>query len=275
MTVESLTVDGIDLSSRCFMLGDSSGIMGTPPLRGENITIPARHGELQRPNKMYDASELVLNLSVAGSLADGSIPIGSDPVKEFFKRRDELVSIFHKPTVTLVHTLPDGSQRKALCEISNVMPWNRPAYSDSADVSVSLKVLGAFWQDVSPVTQTFTVSSGNPVALTAFQGATAPMTDLTLVFGAGSNPTLAQSTTFFTYGEVITAGRQLQVNCSDGTLGIGTGSAWTPSLSKISYDPGPPYFILDPKFPMSVILNNTHGGSMTCTISGYRKYLTS
>ncbi len=273
--IESLSVNGVQLDSRCFMLRDSSGIMNSPGIRGSNITIPGRHGDLVRPNKRFDAAELVLNLTVVGALSNGSVPVGSDPQLEFFKRRDELVSLFHAPTVVLVHTLPDGSMRRAVCEVSDVLTWDRPAYSDSADVSIQLRVVGAFWQDVNPVSQTFTVVSGTTVSLTQFAGATAPMTDLTLTFGAGNNPTLAQGSRYFTYGQVISSGRQLQVNCSDWTLGIGTGSAWTPDMKFISYDPGPTWFVLDPNLSNSVSLTHTGGGSMSCTISGYRKYLTS
>lgn len=273
--IESLSVNGFALDSRCFMLSDSSGIMNTPPIRGENIVIPGRNGELVRPNKRFDASELVLNLSVAGSLPDGSVPSGSDPTREFFKRRDELVGLFYSPTVVLVHTLPDGSQRRAVCEVRDVLQWSRPAYSDSADVSVSLRVVGAFWQDVNPVSQTFTVTTGTTVSLTQFAGATAPMTDLTLVFGSGGNPTLSQGTRFFQYGQVINSGRQLQVNCSDWTLGIGTGSSWDPNVAFVNYNPGPSWFLLDPNESLSVTLVHTLGGSMSCTVSGYRKYLTS
>ncbi|RTL65903.1 MAG: hypothetical protein EKK42_20370 [Pseudonocardiaceae bacterium] len=272
---ESLSVNGVQLDSRCYSLSDISGIMGSPARRGENIVIPGRDGELVRPNKRYDASDLVLKLSVSGSLADGSIPSGSDPEREFFKRRDELTSLFNASTVVLVHTLPDGSQRQAVCEVRDVIPWERVKAAPSADASVALRVVGAFWSDVTPVSQTFTVASGTSVNLTNFAGATAPMSDLVLTFGAGNNPTLSQGNRFFKYGAVISSGRQLQVNCADWSLGIGTGTAWSPNRAVIEYNPGPNYFTLDPSVSLSVSLVHTGGGSMSCTISGYRKYLTS
>lgn len=270
---EALTLNGVSLASLAYMLPDISGIMSTPARRGENVTVPGRHGAIRNRNKRFDPGELVLPLWILGCEEDGSIPGGSTAAEEFFKRRDELLRLLYSDPLILEYTRPDGLAVQASVEMAaDPVDFTRVAAQPIGKIAVALSVTGAFWSDSATVTQTVTGTSGVVQALTAFEGATAPMADLVLTFGPCNNPSLTAGNRYVTYNEVISSGRQLVINTSNWTVSPGTGSAWSPDPRLVEFGPGPTWFELSPTAE-SVTFTHTGGGSATCSIAGHRKYL--
>lgn len=272
---ESLTLNGVAVDTYAFMAPDLTGLMTGPSRRGENITVPGRHGAVVTPRKRFESNDLVLPLWINGCLPDGSIPSGSTEQIELFKRRDELLRLLYADPLRVAFTRPDGNEVAAVCEVSDVLDFTRQRMEPMAQVSVALNVPGAFWSDAATQTQTVTGTTGAVQALSAFAAATAPMQDLTITFvGPISNPTLTHGNRYVTYNGAISAGRQLVISTSNWTVSPGTGAAWTPDIRQISFGPGPEWFALDPTLaPFQVALTHTGGGSATCSISGRRCYL--
>lgn len=270
---EAFTVNGVSLDSYAYMLTDISGTMSTAPRRGTNVTVPGRHGVIRTP-KRFDPAEIVLPMWVNGALPDGSVPPGSSMAKEFFKRRDELLNILQAPQLLLEYTRPDGTSRSAYAECTEVLDFARIGAGPEAKVSVALKLYEGFWFDTLAVSQIITGTTGTVQALTAFTGATAPMSDLTLTFGVCNNPQVNVGDSFVKYNGVISSGRQLVINAGNWTVNSGTGAAWSPDLRQIEFGPGPRWFELDPTVsPFEAEFVHTGGSSATVTINGRRRYL--
>ena len=281
MTTEKLTVNGVDLSIYCYPVTTYSGLLTSPRRKSGNLPVAGRHGTLRVPRKRYDEAQVVLPMTVAGATAAGLVPSGSTEQQEFYKRTDELLRLFHAELVTLDHTLPDGSVRRAVGEVTDVMDFTRLPLGQAARVSVALTVPGAFWSDLTAVTVgPVALTTGATASLTAFVGATAPMDDLVITFGPGANPTLAQPLTgaFVAYDGVIASGRTLTVNTEtwEVTGSIDAGGTWSPSITAVRFGPEAKFFWLTPPHDGSapvVSLAHTAGGSMAVTVSGKRRYL--
>lgn len=273
MTAEALTLNGVSLASLAYMTTDISSLLTAPARRGDNVVVPGRHGAIPSTRKRFTENEFVLPLWIVGALADGSIPAGSTDREELFKRRDELLRLLYANPLVVAYTRPTGLAVQATCEVVDVLDFTRVAAEPFAKVTVAVRNPGAFWFESSSQTATITGATGTSSTLSAFATATAPMENLTITFGPCSNPTITQGSTSFTYNGVISAGRQLVVNTAAWTLGIGTGSAWTPSYASVAYAPGPVWFSLNPAQSLSVGFAHTGGGSATVTIAGPRAYL--
>jgi hypothetical protein len=270
---EAFTINGVSLDTYAYMLTDISGIMSTAPRRGSNVTVPGRHGAIRTP-KRYDPAELVLPMWVVGALPDGSVPTDSTAAKEFFKRRDELLLILNSGTLLLEYTRPDGTSRSAYAELVETLEFARIGAGPEAKVSAALSLFEGFWFDTLAVSQEVTGATGTIQALTAFEGATAPMTDLTLTFGPANNPQINVGDGYVKYNGVISSGRQLVINAGNWTVNSGTGAAWSPDLRQVEFSPGPRWFELDPTVsPFEVEFVHTGGSSATCIINGRRRYL--
>lgn len=270
---EQITVNGIDLASYAVMLPSMSGMMTTPARRGENIAVPGRHGRVAVRRKRYEQGEFVLNLWVLGCLPDGSIPASSNALRQFELRRDELLRAFHADTVTVDVTPDSGVTRRALCEVADVMDFTRVGVEPIARVSVALTIPGAFWTELTTRTHAASLSNAGATSATPFAGATAPMDELIITFGAGSNPELSQGSTYFAYDGVIPAGAGgLVVNTATWTATLNGAPA---DMSKIRHGGAPRFFEVYPQDPAPVFsLAHTGGGSMSVTVEGKRKFLT-
>lgn len=272
INTEAVTVNGVSLDSYCYMLTDMSGLMSTPSKRGVNVTVPGRHGTIRVPRKRYEENDLILKMWVLGANPDGTIPAGSTELREFIKRRDELLRLFWAETCTIAYTRPDGTTVQCTCEVEDVVDFSRQWADPMASVSIALKMPGAFWEDATPVNQTIT--TGPAVDLTVFASATAPMQELTLTFGPSNNPMLTHGQRYVKYNGVIAAGRQLELNTANWQVSSGTGTPWTPDLRQIEFGPGPTWFELDPMTtPFQATLTHTTGSAASVTVSGRRKYL--
>jgi hypothetical protein len=273
VNTEAVTVNGVSLDSYCYMLTDMSGLMSTPSKRGVNVTVPGRHGTIRVPRKRYEENDLILKMWVVGANPDGTVPEGSTELKEFVKRRDELLRLFWAETCTIAYTRPDGTTIQCTCEVEDVVDFSRQWADPMASVSVALKNPGAFWEDATTYTQTIT--SGAAVDLTAFAAATAPMSELTITYtGTVNNPTLTHGNQYVTWNGVISAGRQLVINTANWTVGPGTGTAWTPDVRQVSFGQPGRWLELDPTVtPFQVQLSHTGSGTVSCVLAGKRKFL--
>jgi hypothetical protein len=134
----------------------------------------------------------------------------------------------------------------------------------------------AHWTDTDSVsTGAVPLLSGDVLPLTVFDGATAPCTDLQVIFGEGNNPRLTTSYNHLGWNGVINPGRELGIDVTTGTTHQAGGAVWTPGYDGLTYSPGPRLFEVDPTEPLSAVLTHTTGGSMTVEVSGKRRYRTS
>jgi hypothetical protein len=273
--LEGLTANGVDLASLCYMTPDISELLTVPNRRGDNAVVPGRHGAIKTTNKRFDVGELVLPMWIAGCTSYGTIPFASTERREFFKRRDELLRIFYSDDVTLRFTRPDGFATEAVCEVSDVIDFTRVGKEPLAKISIALNVLGAFWRDVDPVSQTITGATGTIVTLDQFAAATAPMADLQLTFtGPINNPRLTIGDHWLQYNGVVATGRELVLDSGTWSATAGFGLEWQPDVRQVFRQPGPAWFELDPTIsPFQIRLDHTGGGVATCEIAGRRAYL--
>lgn len=274
-TTEGLTANGVDLASLCYMTTNISELLTVPNRRGENAVVPGRHGAIRTRNKKFDTGELVLPMWIVGCTSYGAIPFGTTDRELFFTRRDELLRIFYADEVALRFTRSGGLVTEAICEVSDVIDFTRIGREPLARINVALRVLGAFWRDVDPVSQTITGPTGTTATLTAFQGATAPMADLQIKFtGPVNNPKLTHGDKWVEYNGVITAGRELVLDAGFWSATPGTGTEWQPDLRQVFREPGPAWLELDPsENPFEIRFDHTGGGSATVEIAGRRAYL--
>jgi hypothetical protein len=172
------------------------------------------------------------------------------------------------------HVRPDGTRRAVGRLIGSIAVARERTAPVLGRWKAVVKIPGAFWSAVDPVTISGTVSNGGTIPLGGLGAGNAPITDAVVTFGPGSNPSLVQSGTFLAYDGVISSGRQVTVDSGLRELGIGSGSAWTPSEASIRFGPSPRWLDLDPTAG-ALTLNHTGGGTMFCQVTGRPKYKTS
>lgn len=275
---ETWTVNGVDLHSLAWRIEKGDGLVGTAALLDLDVQIPARHGVLAANRRQYGPSELVLNMWVMGvDPTTGLIPGGSTDVDEYYKRVDTLSRLFHQPTLTVVHTRPDSTVRGFVGHLTSSIDFTREVSSPLfGRFSVSIRNPGCFWADTSTTTQSLSLTTGASGTLSSFAAATAPMSDLTVVFTALSNPVLIQVSTgvLIAYDAVIPAGKQLAINADTLAVSSGTGPTWSPDKTRVRFQ-GSRGFELIPEASGGPVVSLTHtgGGSGSVTVSGFRKYL--
>lgn len=273
---EALTINGVSLDSYAFMDSDISGLLTVPGRVGENVKVPNRHGRIRTVGKTFDSNEIILPLWIVGCEPDGSIPIGSDERREFFKRKNELLQLLYADPCLVQFTRPDGHVVQAAVEMAaEPLDFTRRHDEPIAQVSVALEIYGAFWEDADSVSQSITGVTGTEVELTEFEGATAPMSDVVItVFGPANNPQFSHGARWVKYNGALTSGQQLQIDTGSWIVGPGTGTLWTPTVANVDQGRPGPWFEIDPAtVPYSVIFTHTTGGSASASISGRRKYL--
>lgn len=272
---EAFTINGVSLDTYAFMLTDISELMTVPTRRGDNVVVPNRHGRIQTLGKRFEANEIVLPLRIWGSNPDGTIPVGSDERREFFKRRDELLRLLYSDPLILAYTRPDGLTVQARGEVIDALPFTRRHAEPSAELSVAIEILDAFWEDTGSVSQVFNGATGSVHPLTEFEGATAPMSDLLLtIFGPCNNPMIAHGPQWVRYNGVIAAGRQLQIDLGAWQVSPATGALWAPQVGLVEQGRPGPWLEIDPAVdPFVLTFTHTTGGSATFSLAGRRKYL--
>lgn len=283
-TVSLITADQVEHNLDRLVAQGVEGITGMlaiPEKRGGNLVVPGSHGELHLPAKKHSAASLVLPLWVRGVEEDGSIPSGTDAGARlaFHDNLRELVGLFViDELVTLRHTLSDGAAREIRGEVTDaVAPDVRGAGRHTlGQVAVVLDCPDPFWSDLDDTVDTAT--SGAPVALDAFAGASAWMEDLLVEFGPQSNPRLTQPSTgvFVQVNRVITAGQTITVDTSTWQI-YGTGGVAAGLYEDLEYGGRGTsrWFALKPEAgggaPV-VELVETGVGSGSVTVTGKRKH---
>lgn len=280
MSPETLTVNGVDLAGLVY-LDTSPKLFTAPARRGDDVTVPGRHGALRLPRKLYDTGELVLSMRVLGYDPDLRFPDGSAAQQTFLSRVDQVVTLFSAEILTVDHGRPDGSVRRITGAVTDVIDFTRAGASESAGrVSVAIETWDPFWSDLATVsTGGLSFSTGGTAQLTVFAGATAPMDEVAVTIGPCANPTVTQSSSgyFVAYDGVIAAGQELAVNSADWSLNSGAGTVWTPDVTKLRFGPESRFFSLQPEpggAAPTIRVTHTAGGQVSVSFSARRKYLT-
>ncbi len=277
---QRLAVNGVDLAEYATIAQSLAGLMSIPKRRGDNLHVPGRHGTLHTTRKLYDENVVVIPFLVAGAKPDGSMPLGSSEREELYHRADELCRVFAADTVTLEHTLPDGTTRRLVGEVLDVVSFTRNlgATPNIAEVKVAIRAAYPFWVDADTVTASMTVITGGVGSLAEFAPSTAPIDKMAITFvGPISNPAMVAPATgvYVAYDRIIPAGQKLVIDTNLWTLSPGDGNAWTVNYGLLRHGGASGrWFEIPPGSPVpTVVLTHSGGGTATATISAANTYL--
>lgn len=281
-------IDGIDLTQFAWAIETAEGLLSTPGTVGENVALPGRDGELQvfgglgQPRRPDGPGRISFNMwLLGGDQITGYVPDGSTTQAEWFARWDELVRLLHRRIVAIDHARPDGTIRRAFGHLSpdeTITPDRRPGTPWFARLRAVFTIPSGHWTDITPVTTgTLELPTNGYVDLSVFAAATAPCTELQVIFGPGNNPRLSTSTGHIGWNGVIEPGRQLGIDTATGFTHQAHGASWIPGFDRLTYSPGPRLFEIDPSEPLQAIFTHTTGAdsTMTVEITGKRHYRTS
>jgi len=140
-TTETLSVNGVVRNTLAYNIKSLTGRLKVPPLRTENVTVPGRHGSLRTRRKFYAEGEIVLPMWVRDCNEDEA-----EPSRATFRENiDKLTKLFRPGSgmLELLHTLPDGSVRRALAECTEAIDFSTKGRG-LADFSVALRVPSVF-----------------------------------------------------------------------------------------------------------------------------------
>ena len=283
-TAETLSVNGVVLNTLAKNISSLTGRLRAPALRTDNVTVPGRHGSLRTVNKRYEEGQIVLPMWVRGS-DDSEGSIGRDT---FFTNVDTLTQLFRPGSglLTLVHTLPDGSQRQALAECTEAINMTMVAGGDFpyATFSVALRVPSVFWQDVSTTSIDLAYNfNGN---LTQLEGTTAPIEDaIYTCYGpftsctveARYNGSAMDDPQYFTYSGTLGTNQNLIVNAGSWKLTSG-GTPFLVDYTKM-FHTGSARFLEIPPGPvggypqLKVTMANAVSGTSKVNVTARRKFL--
>ena len=272
-TAETLTANGVVLNTLAYNVASIAGRLRTPPKRGDNLPVAGRHGALRTRRKRFDAGEVVLPMWVVGADEDGLPPTETSGRARFFANYDQLVRVFSADTVELVHTLPDGTSRRCIGEVTDTLDPEVRGSIPGGKFSVALQVPGAFWEDADTVA-TSRVHGVGTHGCAEFAGATAPMDDLAVSFvGPANNPHVACGDVWVSYLDVLDAGQSVTVDAGTWTI---TGSGVSADYGRLRYGGDTRWFVLDPADPApQVTVSTTDAADSPQTVlTGRRKFLT-
>lgn len=286
--VDAYYIDGVALTNYAWVVETAEGLIETPVRVGDNVALPGRDGELQvfgelgQPRRADGPGRITFNMwLIGGDIDTGYVPSGSTTQKEWVDRWDELVRLLHRRRVVIDHARPDNTVRRAVGHLvpdETMTPNRSPGTPWFARFKATFVIPGAHWTDVNPITTgPLDLTTNGFLDLSAFAAATAPCTELQVVFHDGNNPRISTSTGFVGWNKVITTGRQLGIDTATGYTHQASGSAWVPGFDGLVYGPGPRVFEIDPSEPLQAIFTHTTGAGvpMTVEISGKRHYRTS
>lgn len=228
-TAETLSVNGVVLNTLAKNIKSLTGRLKAPGLRTDNVVVPGRHGSLRTVNKRYEEGNIVLPMWVRGNDDDE----GSIGRSTFYTNVDTLTQLFRPGSgmLTVVHTLPDGSQRRCFAECTEAIDMTMEAGGlwPFATFSVALKVPSVFWEDVTATT--FDLGYTFNGDMTQLAGMTAPIEDAvytlygpftSLTVEARYNGAALEDPRYFTYSGSVGTGQTLVVDSGTWKL-TGTG----------------------------------------------------
>jgi hypothetical protein len=233
---EGWYIDGVDVQSYGTVIEDRAGWDDVPGMRGDNVTLLGRHGDLWR-RKKYTAGKKTLTIGVHGcDTTTWAVPATGTAERALYESNLEALLRILAPRhrlfdVTRVYA--DGSRRRASCEV--VAPITPATLGNSyGQISLELVVPGAFWEDVDPATYrvVYDVAEGGTQTLEVFSlaGQTAPCADAVVtVTGPCSSVTVRDTETGsgFTYDGGLAGGQSLVVDAGAWTADVDTSSVLT------------------------------------------------
>lgn len=224
-TTETLTVNGVVLNTLAKNIKSLTGRLRAPALRTDNVVVPGRHGSIRTPNKRYEEGQIILPMWVRGCDDDGNIVSRS----QFYSNVDVLTNLFRPGAgvLTVIHTLPDSSQRRALAECTEAIDLTMVGGGQFpyATFSVALRVPDSFWTDT--VVTNFDMNSTFNGAVGPLAGMTAPCEDAVLVVSGPCTSVTVEARydggamddpLYFTYSGTIGTGQTLKIDCGKWTL---------------------------------------------------------
>lgn len=229
-TTETLSVNGVVLNTLAKNISSLTGRLRAPALRTDNVIVPGRHGTIRTPNKRYEEGQIILPMWVRGMDDNG----GTVSRTQFFKNLDSLTQLFRPGAglLTVIHTLPDASQRRVLAECTEAIDTTSVSGGGMpyGTFSVALRVPGVFWEDVNTVSVDFTNGFNGDV--TQLAGTTAPIEDAvfkvtgpcqSVTVEARYNGGAMDDPMYLTYSGIVGTGQTLTINCSNWQLTGGGG----------------------------------------------------
>lgn len=282
-TAETLSVNGVDLNTLAKNITSLTGRLRAPALRTDNVTVPGRHGTIRVPNKRYEEGQVVLPMWVRGSDDDEN----NISRTTFYQNVDTLTQLFRPGAglLTVVHTLPDGSQRRCLAECTEAINLTMVAGGafPYATFSVALRIPSVFWEDLSTVSADLSPTFNGEVNV--LSGTTAPIEDAVFkIYGPCTSVTVEarykgaamDDPLYFTYSGVLGNGQTLTVDCGNWKLTGGGGHAvdytklfHTGSSRFLTIPPGP----VDGSPQLKVTMSNSVNGVSKVNLTARRKYL--
>lgn len=212
--------DVTDGTNNGVILSDRTGWDDTPPLRGENVPLLGRHGELWR-RKRYGAGRKTLSMSVLAANEAEADPATAKLQRAAYEENlDALMRMFGQAhrvlAVERVHA--NGDRRQADCEvISPLAPV--PVGMGAGRVQVELSIPGAFWEDVDALSHdvSYDVSGADSQDLEVYSlvGQTAPCADAVVVIDGPCDSVAVHDTetgSGFTYSSAIAGDEVLTVD---------------------------------------------------------------
>lgn len=282
-TTETLSVNGVVLNTLAKNITSLTGRLRAPALRTDNVTVPGRHGTIRTPNKRYEEGQIVLPMWVRG--CDDSE--GSVGRTQFYANVDMLNNLFRPGAglLTVLHTLPDGSQRRCLAECTEAINLTMTSGGQFpyGTFSVALRVPDAFWTDT--IVTNFDMAPGFTGNVSVLNGMTAPCEDAILkVYGPCTSVTVEarynggpmDDPLYFTYSGTIGTGQTLTINC--GTWALTGGGGLVVDYTKMFHTGSSRFLTIAPGpvggMPqLNVTMANSVAGTSKVNLACRRKFL--
>lgn len=282
-------VNNVAVDSYAVVTGVDEGQQVAPEWRDRDLEIPGAHGVVDYganpsgPRRSFGPGMFTLSGTVLGvDPATGAFTHG-ETFATYLARVSDLMRMFYARTLVIDAVRPDGTTRRAEGKLlGSLAPSREPGDPWFGRWKVTIRIPGAFWEAVNPVTAATPaggVATGTAIPLGGLAQCEAPIADAVLTFGAGNNPSLIQGGMFIAYDGVIPAGSYLIADIAGPNRGgpqLGySGTPWSPVEANVRYNPGPAWFELDPTGASAVTLTHTGGGLMYAAVTAHPKFLTS
>lgn len=266
-----MIVNGIDLNTYAYNISTRNGRYNTPPRRGKNTEVANRHGAIFADGKKFGPQTIALPMWVIGADEDGNVPLDGTMRELFTYNLERLIRIFTSNTVELIDEMPDGSTRRIVGQVLDVIAPDITAGGTRGELGISVVTAAAFWEDTEERTATKT---GTGLWLPIeFSDASAPMDDLTVRFTAPcTNPQLTNSAgVWVAYDAVFTGSQTVTINCADWSI---IGSGITPDYAALDHHGDPRWFVLEPGDPTpECTFSQTAGTTGKVSLTGRRKHM--
>lgn len=236
--VDSYRLDGTTNGTPIRNIELREGLYSPPSAVGGNGTIANFTGERWRQKK-HGPGRFVLNMWVAPPGSGGSSTVTMAALDAAI---DELYRVFQHTNrlLTFQRTMNSGEVRQSYGEVITLAATPIGKGLGGYRFAIEVNVPSAYWTSATAVSNSTgaNTATSRTLNLTAFQGATAPLEDLTVTIQGGCTNPYVQDTTnadltavnstvtpsgdWFTYYGTIPADAALVVNCANWTI-AGTG----------------------------------------------------